>query len=74
MIDTKEKRRLEISSKTSIEHKTIPEIKEISKIRKTRFRNLFIFLIFAITVITAYLIVSELTKSVKLNKNNGKLK
>ncbi len=59
MIDTKEKRRLEISSKTSIEHKTIPEIKEISKIRKTRFRNLFIFLIFAITVITAYLIVYE---------------
>ncbi len=59
MIDTKEKCRLKTSSKTSIEHKTIPEIKEISKIRKTRFRNLFIFLIFAITVITAYLIVYE---------------
>ncbi len=59
MIETKKKLNLKKSSKTTIKIKKIPEIEEISKIRKTSFRYLFIFFIFAIAIITTYLIIHE---------------
>ncbi len=59
MIDTKEKPIVKRNSRTIIEIKKTPKTREAQKIRPTKFKKLFVFLIFALAAIISYLIINE---------------